>query len=188
MKKNLLKLALGILAVLLAFPAQRAMADDDNNQGDNGKGKGDPHVDVDVDVQTALGAHHQELSFDVAPGAAATFPLPKTQWPIRIDVSFTLLNAATQTPSEIMYAVVNQDPMSSKISWVGTNSDATQQAGTSIPSGSAPVIARICGGGCPTTNATLEVNSDATLPGTLKLTVNAATVILTGHFKVALWF
>ena len=124
----------------------------------------------------------------MAPGASASFPLPKTQWPIQIDVSFSLLNAGTQVPSEIMYAVVNQDPSSSKISWVGTNNDATQQAGTSIPTGSSPVIARICGGGCPTTNATLEVNSDATLPGTLKLAVNAATVVVTGHFKVALWY
>ena len=188
MKKNLLKLALGMLAILLAVPAPRAMADDDNDQGNNGKGKGDPHVDVDADVQAALGAHHQELSFDVAPGASATFPLPKTQWPVRIDVSFSLLNVGTQIPSEIMSAVVNQDPSSSKITWVGTNNDATQQAGTSLPTGSAPVIARICGGGCPTTNATLEVNSDATLPGTLKLAVNAATVVSTGHFKVALWY
>jgi hypothetical protein len=187
MKKNLLKLALGLLAVLLAAPAHHAMADDDNNQG-NGKGKGDPHGDVDVDPQAILNAHHQELSFDVAPGASATFPLPKTQWPIRIDVSFSLLNAGTQVPSEIMYAVVNQDSASSKISWLGTNNDATQQSGTSLPTGSSPVIARICGGGCPTTNATLEVNSDATLPGTLKLAVNAATVIVPGHFKVALWY
>ena len=187
MKRNLLTLGLGLLAVLLAVPAPHARADDDNNQG-NGKGKGDPHVDVDVDPQAVLAAHHQELSFDVAPGASATFPLPKTQSPVRIDVSFSLLNAGTQAPSEIMSAVVNQDPSSSKITWVGTNNDATLQAGTSLPSGSSPVIARICGGGCPTSNATLEVNSDATLPGSLKLAVNATNVLVTGHFKVALWY
>jgi hypothetical protein len=188
MKKSLLKLALAMMAVLLAVPAHHAMADDDNNEGDNGRGRGDPHIDVDANLQTVLSGHHLELSFDVAPGSAASFPLPKTQSPVRIDVSFSLLNAVTQLPSEIMFAVVNQDPSSSRISWVGTNNDATQQAGTSIPSGSGPLIARICGTVCPITNAALEVNSDLTQPGTLKLTVNAATVIVPGHFKVNLWF
>ncbi len=187
MKKTLYQLALGMLAVLLVMPAHRAMADDDDDDHDNnGKGRGDPHVVVDAEA--ILSAHHKELSFDVAPGASASFALPKTQWPVRIDVSFSLLNAGTQTPGEIMYAVVNQDPSSSKITWVGTNNDATQQAGSSLPSGSNPVIARICGGGCPVSNATLEVNSDTTLPGTLKLAVNSATVTVTGHFKVALWY
>ncbi len=88
-----------------------------------------------------------------------------------------------------MYAVVNQDPSSFKFTWVGTNSDATMQAGTSTPSGSNPLIAKICGGvGCLVTNFTLEVNSDTTLPGTLKLTSNANTVGLTAHFKVNLWY
>ena len=185
MKKTLLRLALGMLAVLLAVPAHHAMADhDDDDENNHGRGRGDPPVDVEA----ILEGHHKELSFDVAPGASASFALPKTQWPVRIDVSFSILNGGTQTPSEVMSALVNQDPQSSKITWVGTNNDASQQAGTTVPSGSNPVIARICGGTCPTTNATLEVNSDATLPGTLKLTVNAATVILPGHFKVSLWY
>ena len=95
MKNMFLRLTLGLLAVFLAFPAQHAMANDDNDN-DNGQGRGDPHVDI----QTILSAHHQELSFDVAPGSSASFALPKTQWPVRIDVSFSLLNAATQTPSD----------------------------------------------------------------------------------------
>ncbi|MBI2817481.1 MAG: hypothetical protein HYX72_11130 [Acidobacteria bacterium] len=185
MKKTLLAVALGMLAVLLVVPAHHTMAaHDDDDDDDHGRGRGDPHVDV----QAILSAHHQELSFDIAPGASASFALPKTQWPIRIDVSFSLLNGGTQTPSEIMSALVNQDPQSSKITWVGTNNDASQQAGTTLPTGSNPVIARICGGGCPTTNASLEVNSDATLPGTLKLSVNSATVTSQGHFKVSLWY
>jgi hypothetical protein len=110
-----------MMAVLLAVPANRAMAGDDNNNQGNGQGRGDPHVDV----QAILSAFHQELSFDVAPGASASFALPKTQWPVRIDVSFSLLNNGTQAPSEIMYAVVNQDSLSSKITWVGTNNDAS---------------------------------------------------------------
>lgn len=181
MKKTVLAVALGMLAVLLVVPSHHTMAADDDD--DHGQGRGDPHVDV----QAILSAHHQELSFDVAPGASASFALPKTQWPIRIDVSFSLLNAGTQTPSEIMSALVNQDPQSSKITWIGTNNDASQQAGTTLTSATT-VIARICGGGCPTTNASLEVNSDATLPGTLKLAVNSATVTSQGHFKVNLWY
>jgi len=160
---------LGLLIGLSVAPIHRVL----------GQGGGPP----------AISAHHDEQNFSIAPGGSASFAIPNTQEPVFIAVSETVLNGGTQLPSEIMSAVVNQDPSSFKFTWVGTNSDATMQAGTSTPSGSNPLIAKICGGvGCLVTNFTLEVNSDTTLPGTLKLTSSANTVGLTAHFKVNLWY
>jgi len=172
MRKTFFAITLGLVIGLLAGPVQQAF------------GQGPP----------SIAAHHQDRSFTVAPGASQSFELPRLQVPVRIDVSFSILNGATQTPSEIMYAVVNQDQVSYQFTWVGTNSDATMQAGTSIPTGSGPVIATICGGaGCPVTNATLEVdnpfaNIGTAAPGTLKLTVNADTVAAPATFKVSMWY
>jgi hypothetical protein len=124
-----------------------------------------------------------QLTFTVAPGGSQSFALPAMQVPVRIEVTFSLLNGGTQTPSEIMYAVVNKDPSSGQISWVGTNNDGTQSGATSL---SATDIAHIFGGASPTVNATLAVDSAAA--GTLKITQNAATTILPGHYVVDLWF
>jgi hypothetical protein len=129
-------------------------------------------------------AAEQNLTFTVQPGGSATFPIPVAQRPIQIAVSFSLLNGGTQTPSEVMYAVLNQDQDSREFSWVGTNNDGSVQAGTSIPTGSGPLIAKICGGSCAVSNATLEVHSVATVPGTLMLTVNKSTVSRTATFQV----
>jgi len=136
----------------------------------------------------ATGAHHQELTFTIAPGGSQSFTIPRTLQPVRIEVTFSVLNGGTQTPSEVMYAVVNQDPASFRFSWVGTNNDGSVQAGTSIPTGSSPLIAKICGGSLCPTNATLEVDNDSILPGSLKLTTNANSVSLTATFKVEMWF
>ncbi len=127
--------------------------------------------------------HFQQLTFTIAPGGSQSFMLPAKQAPVRIEVTFSLLNGGTQTPSEIMYAVVNQDPSSSQMTWVGTNNDGTQSGATSI---SATEIAHIFGGASPTVNATLAV--DSLTMGTLKITQNATTTILSGHYIVDLWF
>ena len=59
----------------------------------------------------------------VAPGGSVSFPIPETQRPIFIAVSFSLQNGGTQTPSEVMYAVLNQDDKSNQFSWIGTNNE-----------------------------------------------------------------
>jgi len=127
--------------------------------------------------------HFQQLTFTIAPGGSQSFALPAKQVPVRIEVTFSLLNAGTQTPSEIMYAVVNQDPQSGQMTWVGTNNDGTQNGANSL---SSTDIAHIFGGASPTVNATLAVDNLGA--GTLKLTQNAATTILPGHYVVDLWF
>ncbi|HXL21512.1 MAG TPA: hypothetical protein VOA78_03525 [Candidatus Dormibacteraeota bacterium] len=124
-----------------------------------------------------------ELRFILKPGASQTFILPAVQSPVRIDVSFTLLNGGTQEPSELMYAVVNQDPSSKQLTWIGTNNDGST-AGSSSLKGN--LIASIFGGGPPTTNASLEV---ASAPArTLVIKQNAATTIIPGHYIVRFYF
>jgi len=127
--------------------------------------------------------HFQQLTFTIVPGGSQSFALPAKQVPVRIEVTFSLLNAGTQTPSEVMYAVVNQDPASGQMTWVGTNNDGTQSGANSLTSSA---IAHIFGGLNPTVNATLAVDNPGV--GTLKLTQNAATTILSGHYIVDLWF
>ncbi len=74
-------------------------------------------------VHAASAANHSLLTFTIKPGGSATFTLPAQQNPVLIEVSVTFNNGGTQTPSEIMYAVVNQDPSSHQMTWIGTNSD-----------------------------------------------------------------
>jgi len=127
------------------------------------------------------------LKFDSVPaGGSVDFPIPVAQTPIWVAVSSSPLNHGTQTPSEVMYAVINQDPKSSQFSWVGTNNDGSVQAGTSIPTGSGPLIASICGGACPGPNAELLVGSDAVIPGTLTIKNNEAPGTMPLNFVVTM--
>jgi len=102
---------------------------------------------------------------------------------VRIEVSFTLLNGGTQEPSELMYAVVNQDPSSKQLTWIGTNNDGSTSGSSSLKGN---LIASIFGGGPPTTNASLEVAVAATR--TLAIKQNAATTALPGHYVVRFYF
>jgi hypothetical protein len=124
-----------------------------------------------------------ELRFTLKPGTSRAFVLPTVQSPVRIEVSFTLLNGGTQEPSELMYAVVNQDPSSKQLTWIGTNNDGTTSGSSSLKGN---LIASIFGGGPPTTNASLEVASAATR--TLAIKQNAATTIIPGHYIVRFYF
>ena len=87
--------------------------------------------DLQNQIDTLLDAHHQELQFSVDPGGSAPFALPKVQSPVRIEVTVTFMDGGTPSPSAIMYAVVNQDPVSEAMTWIGTNSDGTRGASTS---------------------------------------------------------
>lgn len=124
-----------------------------------------------------------ELRFTLKPGGSQTFVLPAVQSPVRIEVSFTAANGGTQEPSELMYAVVNQDPSSKQITWIGTNNDGSASGSSSLKGN---LIARIFGGGPPTTNASLEVVTAATR--TLAIKQNAATTSIPGHYIVRFYF
>jgi len=124
-----------------------------------------------------------ELQFVLKPGGSQTFVLPAVQSPVRIEVSFTGLNGGTQEPSELMYALVNQDPSSKQMTWIGTNNDGSTSGSSSLKGN---LIASIFGGAAPTTNATLEVATAATR--TLVIKQNAATTIIPGHYIVRFYF
>jgi hypothetical protein len=124
-----------------------------------------------------------ELRFILKPGASQTFVLPAVQSPVRIEVSFTALNAGTQEPSELMVAVVNWDPSSKQFTWIGTNNDGSTSGSSSLKGN---LIASIFGGGPPTTNASLEVAAAPTRA--LAIKQNAATTSIPGHYIVKFYF
>jgi hypothetical protein len=122
--------------------------------------------------------HYQELAFSINPGESYSFALPDVQAPVRIEVSFSSFNGGTQTPSEIMYAVMNQDQQSGQMTWIGTSSDGNQLGSNSLDD---TQIASIGGG-----NAVLEVDSLAN--HTVKISQNANRTTLPGHYIVHLWY
>lgn len=126
--------------------------------------------------------NRQQLDFTLPPGGSKTFSLPAKDVPVRVDVSTPTTNGGTQTPSEIMEAVVNYDSGSGQFTWVGTDSDGTQRGSNSIQS---TAIANItCGSSCLI--STLSVES--TQAATLKITTNAGTSIINERFIVSMWF
>jgi hypothetical protein len=157
--------SLVLVAVLLAVgPVAFAKSPNGNGVGAGGVPPGQPFqaLQAQIDALTSLvndnliSNHHQELSFTIDPGGSASFPMPKAQSPVRVEVTFSLHNGGVQTPSEVMYAVVNFDATvtPNQMTWVGTDSDGTTKGCNSLPAtdGCGPdnVIANICGGACPT--------------------------------------
>ena len=67
----------------------------------------------------------RQYTFFLKPGGSFTFGLPKVASPIRIEISSPSTNGGVQTPSELMWALVNLDSGSSNITWIGTNSDGS---------------------------------------------------------------
>ena len=109
-----------------------------------------------------------QVAFSLPPGGSKSIALPAEQIPIRVAVSETLKNAGTQTPSELMTAVINTDPSSHQLTWIGTNSDGTQSAGTtlgnpliaSIDHGNDNLTAKAPGPGAP--NGSIVISQSAT--------------------------
>jgi hypothetical protein len=121
--------------------------------------------------------------FTLQPGGSFEFNLPVVQNPVRIEVSFTANNGGTQTPSELMYAVVNQDPSSKQLTWIGTNSDGSTSGSNTLE---ATNIANIFGGASSVANASLNVASAAT--ATLNITQNASTTTIPCDYVVRIYF
>jgi hypothetical protein len=202
--------SLVLLAVLLLIVGPVAVAKNTNKGNGVGAGgvpPGQPfqalQAQIDalkaqvMDLQDLLNAnllsdHHQELSFTISPGDSVSFPMPKAYSPVRVEVTFSLQNAGVQTPSEVLYAVVNLDALAGEMTWVGTNSDGTMQASNTLDSPDEP-IASICGGApCSTTiNASLVADPtvDANNPyGSLVLAQSGVTTSRAGHYEVHLWY
>jgi hypothetical protein len=91
----------------------------------------------------------------VAPSAHVCFPLPAVQLPIHVMIS-ALRPGGTQTPSELIEAIINQDALSTQMTWIGTNSDGTQTGSSSLAT---PVIAKLWAAPLPHIFAELRVCS-----------------------------
>ena len=128
------------------------------------------------------GIDHQRLTFTLAPGASRIFKLPAANDPVRLDLDKISTNGGIQTPSEVFSALVNVDANHAGMSWIGTYSDGSQHAGTTI---STKVITKlVCGASCVI--ATLSVDS---VPGhTVVLHTNAATSIIRETYVINIWY
>jgi hypothetical protein len=126
----------------------------------------------------------RQYTFFLKPGGSFTFPLPKVASPIRIEISSPSTNGGVQTPSELMWALVNLDSVSHNITWIGTNSDGSTLGSNSLTGNG--VLANIYGGSAPTTIASLVVaNASA---GTLSVTQSSATTSITAKYIVRVYF
>lgn len=128
------------------------------------------------------GIDHQRLTITLAPGASQVFKLPAANDPVRIDLDKISTNGGIQTPSEVFSALVNVDANHAGMSWIGTYSDGSQHAGTTI-SGST-ITQLVCGPSCVI--ATLSAFS---VPSrTVILHANAATSIIRETYVINIWY
>ena len=125
-------------------------------------------------------------TFTLAPGASHKIVLPAAGAPVQVTVSVTANNGGTQTPSEIGYAVVNEDVKSRQVTWVGTSSDGSTQAGTSIPTGAAEVLD--IGGGSLVVTAVAGTSATSAGYGSLIFTQSATRTVFTYTYAVTLNF
>ena len=128
------------------------------------------------------GPDHQRLVFTLAPGASQTFRLPAANDPVRIDLDSISTNGGIQTPSEVFSALVNVDRNARGMSWIGTSSDGSQAANSTIHSST--ITQLVCGANCVI--ATLSVSNAGAR--TVMLTANKATSIINETYVVNIWF
>jgi hypothetical protein len=128
------------------------------------------------------GIDHQRLVFTLPPGGSAVFQVPAANDPVRIDLDKISTNGGIQTPSEVFSALLNVDANRSGMSWIGTYSDGSQHAGTTI---STNVITKlVCGVSCVI--ATLNAGS---IPArTVVLHTNAATSRIRETYVINIWY
>ncbi len=134
-------------------------------------------------VHSPASAAERNLHFVLPPGGSICFQLPAVQLPVQVLVSESGFNGGTQTPSELLSAVVNQDAKSQQMTWLGTNSDGTSHGSSSLVG---PVIATLWGGGPPTINAQLHVCSLGRR--TIGITQSARTTSIPGNYFVTMFY
>ena len=128
------------------------------------------------------GPDHERLTFTLTPGASKTFKLPASNRPVRIDLDKVSTNGGVQTPSEVFTALVNVDQNGAGMSWIGTNSDGSQKAGSTISTHN--ITNLVCGASCLI--ASLNVSSVA--QHTVVLKANAATSRITESYVINIWY
>jgi hypothetical protein len=128
-------------------------------------------------------AAERNFHFTLRPGASLCFQLPAVQLPVQVLVSESAFNNGTQTPSELLSAVVNQDARSQQMTWLGTNSDGSSKGSNSL---AGSVIATLWGGGPPTVNAQLHVCS--LQRRTIGITQSSQTTSIPGNYFVTMFY
>jgi len=128
------------------------------------------------------GPDHQRLTFVVSPGGSHVFTLPAANDPIRIDIAKPSTNGGVQTPSEVFSALINVDGNHAGMSWIGTNSNGSQSASSTIHS--TDITNLVCGAHCLI--ASLKVKSVSAR--TLVLTANATTSGIREEYVVNIWY
>jgi hypothetical protein len=128
------------------------------------------------------GPDHQRLVFTLAPGGSQRFKLPAANDPVRIDLDKISTNGGVQTPSEVFSALVNVDRNGAGMSWIGTSSDGSQAANSTIHSST--ITQLVCGANCVI--ATLSVSNVGAR--SVVLTANAATSIINETYVVNIWY
>ncbi len=128
------------------------------------------------------GPDHQRLSVTLSPGASFVFRLPAANDPISVDIAKPSTNGGVQTPSEVFSALINVDSNHAGMSWIGTNSDGSQSANSTIAS--KDITNMVCGSSCVI--AWLRVKSVSAR--TVVLTANAATSRIRERYVINIWY
>lgn len=117
-------IAFGLSAALACFAAEAAPF----------PGQSSPDV---VKAAAPTIAHHK---FSLGNNAHQTIKLPVSSEPIQMLVSVSSGNGATGSPSELAYAVVNEDSVSGNVTWIGTSNNGATAAGSTQNTGSVATI------------------------------------------------
>ncbi|UZR27339.1 hypothetical protein [Methylococcus mesophilus] len=128
----------------------------------------------------AASPNYVKVKFSLMPGDSKVISLPAGQIPIRVAVSVTSKNGGTQLPSELMTALVNKDPSSGQLTWIGTNSDGSQAAGTTLDS---HLVASINSGNV---DLTAETPTAARPHGSLTVYQSPSRTSIKGYYIVTL--
>jgi hypothetical protein len=127
-------------------------------------------------------ATRTQYVFTLAPGGTKSFPIPAVGAPVTLSGTITLRNGGTQTPTALVGALLNQDPSSGQLTWIGTNGDGSQTVGTTL---SSAVVASYAFG-----NAIISASPAPAAGGRGSLTVkqSATTTIIPGTYTLTLTY
>jgi hypothetical protein len=110
----------------------------------------------------AFAAHFQTFRFSLAPGGSKPVSMPETLTPVRASVGVSFSGGGLSIYSNLMTALVEEDPGNHQLTWIGTNADGTTVSSTTFHTS---LVAYVNG------NATLNASpGSGSKPGTL--TVN----------------
>jgi hypothetical protein len=130
----------------------------------------------------AHAATRTQYVFTLAPGGAKSFPIPVVGAPVTLSGTVTSKNGGTQTPSALVGALVNQDPSSGQLTWIGTNGNGSQTVGTTL---FATVVASYAFSNAVITAAPATAAGGK---GTLTVTQSASTTAVPGTYTITLTY